>query len=167
MVLRDERALKFLYRVTGCSEDDKETLEYESYVSQESIEQEKEVYRRLEQCDRIVSCLDMSGPGIQMTLMGNGNLHEYLQKHRPARSVQLSWFCQMARTLIQIHTRRVLVGDIAPRNFLLSTDLSIAFSDFNESTILSLDTEMRTADDHGYSIYTDIDQLGAVIYTRS
>ncbi|KKZ65141.1 hypothetical protein EMCG_09007 [[Emmonsia] crescens] len=72
VVLRDERALKLLYRVTGCSEDDNETLEYESYIPQESIEHVKEVYRRLEQCDGIVPCLDIFGPRIQMTLMENG-----------------------------------------------------------------------------------------------
>ncbi|OJD18832.1 hypothetical protein AJ78_01164 [Emergomyces pasteurianus Ep9510] len=36
--------------------------------------------------------------------------------------------------------------------------------DFTESSILSLDSGMERVDDHGYSIYTDIGQLGAVIY---
>ncbi|KKZ65140.1 hypothetical protein EMCG_09006 [[Emmonsia] crescens] len=81
----------------------------------------------------------------------------------------------MARTLIQTHTRRVLVGDIAPRNFLLSTHLSIAFSDFNASTILPLDTDMRTADDHdeviagercGFDLFKDLPGYATAVIPR-
>lgn len=53
---------------------------------------------------------------------------------------------------------------IFTRNFLLDADLSIKFSDFTESTILPLGTNMQDADDHGYSIYTDIGELGTVMY---
>ncbi|PKY09321.1 hypothetical protein P168DRAFT_315332 [Aspergillus campestris IBT 28561] len=70
----------------------------------------------------------------------------------------------MARALARIHDRRVLVVDIASRNFLLDSDLLISFCDFTEFTILPLDTCMETADDGGYSVQTDIGQLGAVMY---
>lgn len=70
----------------------------------------------------------------------------------------------MAHTLAQIHDRRVIVADIALRNFLLSVDLSVRQCDFTESTTLPLETDMETADDNGYSIYTDIGQFGAVMY---
>lgn len=99
-----------------------------------------------------------------MALMTNGNLHEFLAQQRPTKSVQLHWFRDMAHALVYIHERRVIVADIASRNFLLADDLSIKFSDFTESSILPLDTDMQTADDRGYSIYTDIGQLGGVMY---
>ncbi|KAI9730245.1 MAG: hypothetical protein M1834_006009 [Cirrosporium novae-zelandiae] len=99
-----------------------------------------------------------------MTLMENGDLREYLKQHCPAKSIQLSWFREMACSLARIHDLRVIVADIATRNFLLAADLSIKFSDFTESTILPLDTDMRTADDAGFSVYTNIGQLGTVIY---
>ena len=70
----------------------------------------------------------------------------------------------MARALAQIHDRRVLVADIATRNFLLDTKLSVKFCDFTESTSLPLDSHMETVDDEGFNIYTDIGQLGAVMY---
>ncbi|KZF26148.1 kinase-like protein [Xylona heveae TC161] len=130
----------------------------------EIIEREKDVYRRLGECDGVVSCLDLSGPGIQMELMELGNLREYLQQHRPSKLLQLSWFKKMAHTLALIHGRRVIVADISSRNLLLATDLSIKFSDFTESSILPLDTDMSQADDSGYSIHTDIGQFGTVMY---
>jgi serine/threonine protein kinase len=132
----------------------------------ECLEREKEVYQRLGHDDDIVSYLDLSGVGIRLALMENGDLQDYLNKHKqpPDRSQQLIWFRAMARGLVYVHKRRVLVGDISLGNFLVSANLSVKLSDFNQSTILPLNTDMGTADDHGYSIYTDIGQLGAVFY---
>ena len=70
----------------------------------------------------------------------------------------------MAETLASIHDRRVIVADIRARNFLLAKDMSVKFSDFTESSLLELDCDMQEADGNGYSIYTDIGQLGAVMY---
>lgn len=70
----------------------------------------------------------------------------------------------MARTLSFIHDRRVLVADIASRNFLLDSDLSLKFCDFTEASLLPLDSDMETADDNGYTTRIDIGSLGAVIY---
>ena len=49
-------------------------------------------------------------------------------------------------------------------NFLLDSELSISSCDFTESAILPLSTCMKTADGGAYSIQTDIEQLGAVVY---
>lgn len=70
----------------------------------------------------------------------------------------------MARTLAYIHERRIIVADIASRNFLLDSGLSIKLCDFTESIQLPLDTCMEKADFDGYSIRTDIGQLGCVMY---
>lgn len=56
------------------------------------------------------------------------------------------------------------MADIASRNFVLDSDLSVKFCDFTESTMFPLDTCMETADDEGYSIHTDIGQLGSVMH---
>ncbi|EXJ82420.1 serine/threonine protein kinase [Capronia epimyces CBS 606.96] len=137
-----------------------------SYEDDETIRHEKSVYRRLKNCDGVVECLDHPGPGIQMVFMENGNLHDYLQRqrHAPPEALKLSWFRDMARHLAAIHDRRVVVADIKTRNFLLAADTSIRFSDFSESSLLAPDCDILTADDHGFSIYTDMGQLGAVMY---
>lgn len=70
----------------------------------------------------------------------------------------------MARTLIYAHDCGIIVADVATRNFLLDDHLSIKMSDFTESSILPLTADMQTVNDSGYSIFTDIGQLGAVMY---
>lgn len=166
VVRRDNMALKLplKFSTTGLSEADTEHYNVCADISRESLHHEKEAYRRLGQNDGIISCFDLSGIGIQMALMTSGNLHDYLMQHRPIKPVQLTWFREMAHTLIHIHDLCVIVADIATRNFLLAADLSVKFSDFTESSILPLGTNMQNADDAGYSIYTDIGQLGAVMY---
>ncbi|KAI9842946.1 MAG: hypothetical protein M1837_006683 [Sclerophora amabilis] len=162
----DDTALKLplKYGTTGLSKAQVEHHSILTDISCESLQREKDVYKRLGQDHGIVSCLDLSGAGIKMALMKNGNLHDYMAQHHSAHSVQLAWFRDMARALVHIHHRRVIVADIATRNFLLDADLSVKFSDFTESTVLPLDTDMQAADDAGYSIYTDIGQMGTVIY---
>ncbi|RHZ49227.1 uncharacterized protein CDV56_106526 [Aspergillus thermomutatus] len=135
----------------------------------EVIEREQDVYHRFnqfprEQVDCIVPCLRLDKNATHLAYMENGNLRNYLAKNQPSRAVQITWFRQMAQALEQVHDKCVLVADIASRNFLLDSDLSIKICDFSESSLLPIGTVMEMADDDGYSIQTDIRQLGAVIY---
>ncbi|KAJ9370061.1 hypothetical protein DTO282E5_5258 [Paecilomyces variotii] len=157
VVLRENIAVKMPLRYRSSRDSDVET-------NIEVLQHEKEVYQRLGQCEGVVPCIGFSETTIQLSFMANGDLRAYLNRNRPPRSLQLSWFRDMARTLARIHDRRVIVADIASRNFLLSDDLSIKFCDFTESSILHPDTDMENFNDNGYSIQTDIGQLGAVIY---
>ncbi len=166
VVQRDGYAVKLplKYRLAGPDETNIEQAEVDADHALESLEHEKEVYRRLDKYDGILSCLDLSGVGIQMALMTRGNLRDYLKENEISKSLQLRWFQEMAHTLAYIHQRRVIVADIATRNILLNDHLSIKMSDFTESSILPDTVNMRTIDDGGYSIFTDIGQLGAVMY---
>ena len=167
IIQRDNTAIKLPLKysvIGGGSAAWAERLNTDAEMSYECLQREKEVYQRLGQHRGIVSYLNLSSIGIQMTLMTNGNLRDYLSKSRPDKTVQLAWFRDMAHALAHIHDRRVIVADIATRNFLLSSDLSIKFSDFTESSMLPLDTDMQTVDDTGYSIHTDIGQFGSVMY---
>lgn len=130
----------------------------------ESLQHEQSIYKRLGKCDGIVPVLNCSETATTLRLMENGDLRSYLSQNKPSRDLQLSWFRTMARTLAYIHERRIIVTDIASRNFLLDSDLSIVFCDFTESIDLPLDACMETADSGGYSIRTDIGQLGCVMY---
>ncbi|KAL3445264.1 hypothetical protein BJX65DRAFT_153786 [Aspergillus insuetus] len=96
--------------------------------------------------------------------MVNGDFQAYLAKFRPPRQLQLRWFHQMASTLSFAHDRRVLHADIASRNFLLDSDLSLKMCDFSEATLLSLDFDIEAMDNNRYTTQTDIGFLGAVIY---
>ena len=130
----------------------------------EFLQHEQAVYTRLGKCDGVVPFFDSSDTSTTLAVMENGDLRSYLSRNKPSQSLQLTWFRVIARTLASIHERRIIVADIASRNLLLDSGLSIKFCDFTESTIMPLDTCMETADDGGYSAQTDIGQLGAVVY---
>jgi serine/threonine protein kinase len=135
----------------------------------ESLRREQDVYRRLqnpgdERSEGVVCCIGFSNEATQLAYMVNGDLRTYLAKCRPSPQLQLTWFNEMARTLSYIHDRRVLVADIASRNFLLDSDLSVKICDFSEASLLPLDSDIEAVDDNGYTAQIDIGLLGAVMY---
>ncbi|GAQ45404.1 serine/threonine-protein kinase HT1 [Aspergillus tubingensis] len=159
---RDTVAVKIPLRHPWSSDEDVQT-------NVEVLEREQGIYHRLnhlprEQIDYIVPCLGLYKNATHLGYMENGDLRTYMTENRPSRALQITWFRQMAQALEQIHDKRVLVADVATRNFLLDSDLSIRFCDFSEASLLPIDTVMETADDDGFSIQTDIGQLGAVMY---
>ncbi|KAK1146357.1 hypothetical protein N8T08_003144 [Aspergillus melleus] len=94
-----------------------------------------------------------------LAVMENGNLRLYLSRNKPSQSLQLTWFRVIACTLASIHERRIIVADIASRNFLLDSGLSIKVCDFTESTIMPLNTCMEAADDGGiFAVLADAQQ---------
>ncbi|RHZ55752.1 uncharacterized protein CDV56_105671 [Aspergillus thermomutatus] len=134
-----------------------------------SLRREQDVYRRLqnpgdERSEGVVRCIGFSTEATQLAYMVNGDLRAYLAKCRPSHRLQLKWFNQMARTLSYIHDRRVLVADIASRNFLLDSDLSLKICDFSEASLLPMDSDMEAVDDNGFTIRIDIGLLGTVMY---
>ncbi|KMU72895.1 hypothetical protein CISG_09856 [Coccidioides immitis RMSCC 3703] len=138
----------------------KSTTDDDVNINIEVIQREQDVYRRLRYCDGVVPCISASKTTLQLAFMENGDL----PRNRPPKSLQLLWLREISRTLARIYDRCVIVADIASRNFLLASDLSICFCDFTESSIMPLGTDMETVDDNGYSVQTDIGLLGAVIY---
>lgn len=96
--------------------------------------------------------------------MANGNLRAYLAKCHPSHQLQLTWFREMASTLSYIHDRRVLVADIASRDFLLDSALSLKICDFSEASFLPSDSDMDGVDENGFITRIDIGLLGVVMH---
>lgn len=157
VVRQGQLAIKLPLRWSTSSEEEVE-------ANIESLQHEQAIYKRLGKYDGIVPFLGLTETTTTLQVMEHGDLRSYLSRNQPSKHLQLFWFRLMARTLAYIHEQRIIVADIASRNFLLDTDLSIKFCDFTESAKLPLDTCMDTADDAGYSVQTDIGQLGAVMY---
>lgn len=137
--------------------------------NQRILRHEQEVFQRFrsfepDQIDGVVPCMGLYPDATHLAYMKNGDLRAYLGKHTSTRLQQISWFRQIARSLQQIHDKRVVVADIATRNLLLDWDLSIKICDFSEASMFPLGTPMDLADDDGFSVQTDIGQLGAVMY---
>lgn len=157
VILKDKAAVKLPLRYSYTSDD-------EMTENIMVIQREQEVYHHLGLCEGVVPYISFSEKTTELAFMKNGDLRSYLSRENPSKTLRLSWFRQMALALSHIHNRSVIVADIACRNILLESDLSIKFCDFTESTIMPPDTNMETDDDNGYSIQTDIGQLGKVIY---
>lgn len=162
ILLQNGVAVKTPLRYLWSSDSDVE-------VNIESVRREQDVYRRMQSIkdDRskgIVSCVGFSAEATQLAYMVNGDLRTYLAKSRPSHQLQLTWFREMARTLCYIHDRCVLVADIATRNFLLDTDMSLKICDFSEASLLPLDSNMETVDENGFTTQIDIGLLGTVMY---
>ncbi|KAL4948033.1 kinase-like protein [Aspergillus filifer] len=157
VILQDKMAIKLPLRYSYTSDDE---------VAENTmvLRREQDVYNSLGKCEGVVPYIRLLGESTQLAFMENGDLRSYLSRTKPPKSLQLAWFRQMAFALSCIHDRSVIVADIACRNILLDSDLSIKFCDFTESTIMPSGTDMETDDDNGYSVQTDIGQLGRVIY---
>ncbi|GIJ90263.1 hypothetical protein Asppvi_009217 [Aspergillus pseudoviridinutans] len=162
VLLQNDVAVRTPLRYLWSSDSDVE-------VNIESLRREQDVYRRLQnpgddRSEGVVRCIKFSNEATQLAYVVNGDLRTYLAKCRPSPQLQLTWFNEMARTLSYIHDRRVLVADIASRNFLLDSDLSLKICDFSEASLLPLDSVMEAVDDNGYTTQIDIGLLGAVMY---
>lgn len=166
IVKRGDRALKIPRRddMTACAESNRDVLDTLADIAHDSIEHEKAVYRHLGEHDGIVRVFQISDAGIEMPLMTNGDLADYLRERRPEKRVQLDWIRQMASTIDYVHKKRVIIADIATKNFLLADDLSVKLCDFTESTIMPPGANIEEDEDSGFSIQTDIAQFGSVIY---
>ncbi|OOG00129.1 hypothetical protein ASPCADRAFT_28032, partial [Aspergillus carbonarius ITEM 5010] len=162
VLLQEGVAVKIPLRYLWSSDSDVE-------VNLQSVRHEQDIYRRLQsvrdaRSKGIVSCIGVTAESTQLAYMAQGDLRTYLQRHRPSHELQLAWFQEMARTLGYIHDRRVLVADIATRNYLVDTDLSVKICDFSEASLLPLEANMKTVDDNGYTIQIDVGLLGTVMY---
>ncbi|ETN40082.1 uncharacterized protein HMPREF1541_04357 [Cyphellophora europaea CBS 101466] len=130
-----------------------------------ALDNEKAIYRRIGPHIGVTPCYNLSStePSVQMLRMGQ-NLQQHLKDNRPDRKKQLAWSTQLAEALAHIHSRGVIVADVNPSNIVLDDDSNVRFIDFSESTLMALDWDLKSPDEHGYSILSDIGQLGAVIF---
>lgn len=131
-----------------------------------SINDEAAIYERLGHHDNIVCCYSghPSQCSLQMTLMQNGDLRRYFENHAAGRDLQLKWFTMMANAVVHAHSRRIIIADLRLDNFLLDEYLNVKLGDFGESTLMPLEWDLTGPDNLGFSVLTDLGQLGAVIY---
>ena len=132
----------------------------------ELLQREKAIYRRLGDYSGVIQCLNRSStdPEIQMPLMGD-DLRHFLAKVRPEKQRQLSWILQMAHTLAYVHSQRVLICDVRLDNFMVDDQTGkLKLIDFSNSTLMPLDWNLEGGDHDGYTILTDIGQLGVAMF---
>ncbi|OAL37169.1 hypothetical protein AYO20_03647 [Fonsecaea nubica] len=107
-----------------------------------ALQNEKDIYRRIGPHEGVTPCYNVSSTpaALQMPLMGE-DLHRHLAQNRPGRKTQLAWLRRLAGTLAHIH---------------------YPLSARDRGRCPSWDLEGPDA--LGYSILSDIGQLGAVMF---
>lgn len=130
-----------------------------------ALRNEKAIYQRIGPHAGVTPCFNLSStePSVRMPRMRE-DLQHYLEETRPDRKTQLAWSIQLADTLAYIHSRRVIVADVRASNIVLDDELNVKFIDFSESTLMALVWNLEGSDNLGYSILSDIGQLGAVTF---
>ncbi|KAI9746349.1 MAG: hypothetical protein M1818_000061 [Claussenomyces sp. TS43310] len=124
---------------TGQAEEFHKDLSRLNDEGQSALENEKQILSVLGNHDGIVPWYSISESGIEMEYMKNGDLHQYLKRHEPDRALMDRWIRQLVQSIAYVHSRGIVISDIASRNVLLSEDLSLVLCDFGEANMLASD----------------------------
>jgi hypothetical protein len=134
----------------------------------DSLEVEKEVYRRLHGVYGLANCLDISRNGLELEYYRKGYLEDYVKDNpTPPLTRRLDWILQLVDFVAACHDRKVLWFDIALRNILLADDWTIRAIDFANSTAEPLDADLDTTNSDGYTAKVEVLHVANVVYMIS
>ncbi|PGH26790.1 hypothetical protein AJ80_01555 [Polytolypa hystricis UAMH7299] len=130
----------------------------------ESLKHEGLVYRHFGHVQGVIKPCQVSDTEIKMPYLRQGSLSGYHSDS--VDSIQrLRWLHEAAYIIHRVHERRVLVADIATRNFLLDENLSLQMCDFTESVIVSNNEDMANFVSEDFvSVKFDIARFGSMMY---
>lgn len=132
----------------------------------DSLENEKEVYKRLQHVSGVAECLGHTSNGIRLRYYPNGSLHELILRYGPPPiHWRWQWALQAIDIIARCHERGVLVLDIALRNFLLTDEFDLRIIDFTNSSLVSRDVDITKVNIDGGTAALDLLYLSAVIYS--
>jgi hypothetical protein len=134
----------------------------------DSLEVEKEVYRRLHGVKGLANCLNISRNGLELEYYQQGDLEDYVKNNSPPPWTQrLDWILQLVDFVAACHDRKVLWFDIALRNILLADDWTIRAIDFANSTAEPLGAGLDASNSDGYTAEVEVLHVTNVIYSIS
>jgi serine/threonine protein kinase len=132
----------------------------------ETLEVEKEVYKRLRNVPGVAECLECTNNGIRLRYYPNGSLHELVSGYGPPPiSWRWRWALQATDVIARCHERGVLVLDIALRNFLLTDEFDLRIIDFANSSLVSREEDITKVNINGVTASLDLLYLSAAIYS--
>ncbi|KAL8708382.1 MAG: hypothetical protein Q9220_006763 [cf. Caloplaca sp. 1 TL-2023] len=161
-------ALKFarISRSFPASEEEAFQEQYDNDLNYECVEREKAVYKRVGKSPGIAECVAISDEGITMTFYKRGDLQGYVAKNaRPADPILKAWILSTIETVSHLHRCKILYDDYALRNMLLAGDGSLKMIDFSNCSLHSLDTDLSTVNDEGFTLQQEFFYLGCLIYS--
>jgi hypothetical protein len=130
-----------------------------------ALTNEANVYRRLGQHEGILQYFRITEYSIELAFANQGDLMKYMEKNPPpTEKARVEWIRCLAEAFAYVHSRRVVVDDIHTGNILVHND-SPKLSDFNQSFLLPLDTDMECFSANGTNPEIEIFHLGCVFYS--
>lgn len=148
-------------------------LEHSNFMNREAMRNEKAAYERLQPPGNvghkgIIRCVNSNAPNdaLELEFANQGNLETYIRDNPiPARDLRVKWITSLADAFADLHSRRVVHGDVALRNILVH-DGAVKVCDFGEASVLPLDTDMaRFRDEDGTTVRVEMMYLGCVLYS--
>ncbi|KAF2222916.1 hypothetical protein BDZ85DRAFT_281956 [Elsinoe ampelina] len=132
------------------------------------LQYELEAYRRLAGLAGIAQFNGIRRGGIALRFYKAGSLETYLTTAvKPALRLRLRWMTEATHILRICHHARVLLFDIALRNFVIAEDSSLRAIDFAQASVLSRHTDPCTANVDGLTAKVDMFHLGCLLYSLS
>lgn len=138
---------------------------YSNMVNRAEILNEKAVYKRLGSHDGIIQCFEALDESIELAFANQGDLSTYMETHPlPSRKFRAKWIQLLVDAFSHAHARRVVVQDIALRNILVQENCP-KLSDFGESFLLPLDSDMERFCVNDTTPQIEILHLGCILYS--
>jgi serine/threonine protein kinase len=165
--LSETRVLK-IPKVLGQLQPDGAMSKLLHYTNDDNLtifENERTIYDRLGQHDGIIHCFRASDFELELVYAKDGNLEKYIESQKePSVSTKLRWILSVISTTSYIHSKRILIDEIALRNVLVF-DNDLKFTDFGQSILLPMSADPATLNDgNGLNIKIEILHLGWLFY---
>ncbi|KAF2761698.1 kinase-like protein [Pseudovirgaria hyperparasitica] len=167
-----------LFSCEGCDEKTTERMRYLEEDSAMLISREAEIYRHLGSHEGILPCLEISAEGLIFPYMKNGSLRTYLRTRKGEidSSMRMRWARAAVSSLVYIHSKGVLQGDVSAKNILVADDLSLLLHDFAGSALGDLSASVlpesrywkqNVADRWDVTAATETFAIGSLLYEIS
>ncbi|KAF2176765.1 kinase-like protein [Zopfia rhizophila CBS 207.26] len=138
---------------------------YSNMVNRAEILNEKAVYERLGTHHGIIHCFKALDESIELAFANQGDLSTYMRANPlPSQKFRVKWIQVVVNAFSHAHARRVVIQDISLRNILVHEN-SLKLSDFGESSLLPLDTDMTRFCVNDTTPQIEILHLGCILYS--
>ncbi|PLB49605.1 hypothetical protein P170DRAFT_510134 [Aspergillus steynii IBT 23096] len=136
-------------------------------TNEEALIHEGRIYEHLQSVEGVLKPHHISDTEIRMPYIGHRSLDRYMSANKAiiGDEQRLAWFQNAADIISRVHGQRVIVADIATRNFLVNKDLSLQLCDFSESVIIPEDRALdEFVSEDFLSVKFDIARFGSMMY---
>lgn len=159
----EDRALKIPFIKSEQAEDGSWSEPKPHYYSADCMALEQKAYERLYGVPGIAEYFGFESGGIAMKYYLKGSLERCLPD--ADESTRRRWMVEATKIIRNCHEARVLLFDIAMRNFVVSDDMTLRAIDFAAAYVLEYGVDMVIANSDGVTVKVDLFHLGCVIYS--